>query len=121
MSTARRSWKPSDDHGTWGRRLSALASTAGLGTVMAFVAFGSMRAGFGTREAGAEFGGSWQQAQADAVARGGHLMTITSQSEWNFAWANIPPHQSGGTVLGGYQLPGSAEPGLDFHPIRGHP
>ena len=66
MSTARRSWKPSDDHGTWGRRASALASTAGLGTVMAFVAFGSMRAGFGTREAGAEFGGSWQQAQATA-------------------------------------------------------
>ncbi len=54
---------------------------------------------------------SWQQAQADAVARGGHLMTITSQSEWNFAWANIPPQQYGGTVLGGYQLPGSAEPG----------
>lgn len=54
---------------------------------------------------------SWQQAKTDAVARGGHLMTITSQSEWNFAWANIPPQQYGGTVLGGYQLPGSAEPG----------
>ncbi|MFM9169178.1 MAG: hypothetical protein ACKOTD_03395, partial [Phycisphaerales bacterium] len=66
MSTARRSWKPSDDHGSWGRRVSALASTAGLGTVMAFVAFGSMRAGFGTREAGAEFGGSWQHAQTTA-------------------------------------------------------
>jgi hypothetical protein len=64
MSIARRSWQPSDDHGTWGRRFAALASTAGMGTALAFVAFGSMRAGLGTREAGAEFGGSWQQALA---------------------------------------------------------
>jgi hypothetical protein len=67
MSTHRRSWQPSNDHGTWGRRLSALASTAGIGTAMAFVAFGSMRAGIGTREAGAGFGGSaWQAAAAGA-------------------------------------------------------
>ncbi len=54
---------------------------------------------------------SWQQASDDAVARGGHLMTFTSQSEWNFAFANIPSQPNGGTVLGGYQLPGSSEPG----------
>jgi hypothetical protein len=63
MSTARRHDPRSTDHGTWGRRLSALASTAGFGTVMAFVAVASMRAGIGTREADAGFGDrAWQAA-----------------------------------------------------------
>jgi hypothetical protein len=39
-------------------------------------------------------------------------MTITSQEEWNFAFANIPAQSYGGTVLGGYQLPDSPEPGV---------
>ena len=65
MPTFRHRARPCNDHGTWGRRLSALASTAGFGTVMAFVAVASMRAGVGTREAGAEFGGNaWQSATA---------------------------------------------------------
>jgi hypothetical protein len=67
MSTFRHRAQPCNDHGTWGRRLLALASTAGFGTVMAFVAVASMRAGVGTREAGAEFGGNaWHAGNGSA-------------------------------------------------------
>jgi hypothetical protein len=55
---------------------------------------------------------TWQHARDDAVNRGGHLMTITTQGEWSFAFANIPAQPNGGTVLGGYQLPDSPEPGV---------
>ena len=79
MSTARRSWQPSDDHGTWGRRISAMASTVGLGTVMAFVAVGSMRSGIGTREAGADLGGSCRQAQATAPSSADGVIDVPSE------------------------------------------
>jgi hypothetical protein len=55
---------------------------------------------------------TWFQARDAAIAVGAHLMTITSEAEWGFAFANIPSQPWGGTVLGGYQLPDSPEPGV---------
>ena len=34
---------------------------------------------------------TWEQAKADAEARGGHLVTITSQDEWNMIWSLLGP------------------------------
>ena len=55
---------------------------------------------------------TWFQARDAAIAVGAHLMTITSEAEWSFAFANIPSQAWGGTVLGGFQLPDSPEPGI---------
>ena len=35
---------------------------------------------------------TWDQAKADAEARGGHLVTITSQDEWNVIWSLLGPN-----------------------------
>jgi hypothetical protein len=58
---------------------------------------------------------AWQQARDEAVARGGHLATITSQEEHEFVYglASDPAYWNGtsGPWLGGYQPAGSPEPG----------
>ena len=64
---------------------------------------------------------SWNDAQADAHARGGYLATVTSAAENNFVfslvdsqtyWRFWPDYNAnGGPWLGGYQPAGSPEPG----------
>ncbi|NBT48518.1 MAG: DUF5011 domain-containing protein, partial [Actinobacteria bacterium] len=45
---------------------------------------------------------TWDQAKADAEARGGHLATITSQDEWNVIWSQLGPTWNGANYwLGG--------------------
>lgn len=79
MPTSRTNCRPATDHGTTRRRVSALASTAGIGTVMACVAVASMRAGLGTREAGAEFGRSWAQGIAAMPAADDGVIDVPAE------------------------------------------
>ena len=58
----------------------------------------------------------WAQARDAAAASsynglGGYLATVTSQAENDFIVAHFAQALDGGYWLGGYQLPGSAEPG----------
>jgi len=68
---------------------------------------------------------TWQQAKADAEARGGHLATITSQAEWTAIGAQL--HHSGSVPvcwIGGYQnttAPDYSEPSGGWRWITGEP
>lgn len=77
-----------------------------------------------------EPGISWDNANAAAVADGGYLASITSAAENTFIYnlvSDIPslwrhdPDNSIGPWLGGYQLPGSAEPDVGWAWTSGEP
>jgi hypothetical protein len=65
---------------------------------------------------------SWFQARDRALGLGGYLATLKSPAENAFAFALISPsfHQPG-AWLGGYQLPGSTEPGGGWVWVDGEP
>ena len=67
----------------------------------------------------------WVDAKRLAEQKGGYLATITSQDENDFVFSLINDRQywngSGGPLLGGYQLPGSAEPRGGWVWVTGEP
>jgi flagellin-like hook-associated protein FlgL len=64
---------------------------------------------------------TWEQAKVDAESKGGHLATITSETEWNQIVSEIGASATGRSWIGGYQVPGSAEPGSGWAWITGEP
>jgi hypothetical protein len=66
--------------------------------------------------------GTWEEAEAEAVAAGGHLVTINDAAEnaWVAATFNPDPPNSGAWI-GLYQLPGSPEPAGGWVWISGEP
>ena len=66
--------------------------------------------------------GSWPEAEAEAVAAGGHLVTINDATEnaWVAATFNPDPPNSGAWI-GLYQLPASPEPAGGWVWISGEP
>src|SRR5689334_13008800 len=54
---------------------------------------------------------TWDQANAAAIAAGGHLVTITSAAENLWLTNNILTGTTGAAWIGLYQPPGSPEPG----------
>jgi hypothetical protein len=66
--------------------------------------------------------GTWAEAEAEAVAAGGHLVTINDAAEnaWIAATFNPDPPNSG-VWIGLYQLPGSAEPAGGWEWVSGEP
>lgn len=80
---------------------------------------------------------TWETARIDASSKGGYLATITSHAEWSFLQANmydwvgpVDPHyntcaacgyRSYQGFLGGFQEPGSSEPGGGWGWITGEP
>ena len=66
--------------------------------------------------------GTWPEAEAEAVAAGGHLVTINDAAE--NAWVTAmfhPVNTPGGPWIGLYQLPGSPEPAGGWVWISGEP
>ncbi|MFM1803269.1 MAG: hypothetical protein RL136_148 [Planctomycetota bacterium] len=65
---------------------------------------------------------SWFGARDEAAASGAHLATLKSAAENAFAFALIPAsmHQPG-AWLGGFQVPGSTEPGGGWMWVDGEP
>jgi hypothetical protein len=61
---------------------------------------------------------TWLLAQQNAVARGGHLATMTSSEENDFVYHTIGFF---GLWLGGYQVPGSCEPGCGWRWVTDEP
>jgi hypothetical protein len=57
----------------------------------------------------------WPEAREAATARGGHMATITSSAEQQFARGLCPSS----TWIGGVQPPGSCEPGCGWTWITG--
>ena len=68
---------------------------------------------------------SWSDSQAWCVSRGGYLATATSSSENAFIFSLTLPTSAWqnrfGPWLGGYQLPGSAEPAGGWTWVTGEP
>jgi len=74
---------------------------------------------------------SWEQAEDSCVARGGHLVTITSREENAFVFSLVSADSSFwyldgygnglGPWLGGYQLAGSQEPDTGWRWVTGEP
>jgi VCBS repeat-containing protein len=73
---------------------------------------------------------SWNDANAAAESAGGHLASILSQAENAFAYGLVADdtrfwHTAGtdiiGPWLGGYQAPGSSEPGGGWHWVSNEP
>lgn len=62
---------------------------------------------------------SRQTAQSRADAARGHLVTITSPAEYSFLRAAFPQVASNMFWMGGYQTPGSCEPGCGWHWLTG--
>jgi len=62
---------------------------------------------------------TWEQAKADAEARGGHLATITSEEEWTLVNNSIS--NLGEAWLGGFQAPQSIEPAGGWGWVTGEP
>lgn len=60
-------------------------------------------------------------AQSRADAARGHLVTITSPAEYAFLRSAFPPIASNMFWMGGYQTPGSCEPGCGWHWLTGEP
>ncbi|MCJ7435136.1 MAG: hypothetical protein MUO77_16765, partial [Anaerolineales bacterium] len=65
---------------------------------------------------------TWEAANQDAQARGGHLVTITSKAENDFVFLIASTLENrDGYWLGGYQLPGSSEPDGGWIWVTGEP
>ncbi len=66
--------------------------------------------------------GTWAEAEAEAVAAGGHLVTINDAAEnaWVAATFNPDPPNTGAWI-GLYQLPGSLEPAGGWVWVSGEP
>jgi hypothetical protein len=74
---------------------------------------------------------SWDQAKDDCVARGGHLVTITSAAENAFVFNLVSGNPSFwflddygnglGPWLGAYQTPGAEEPDEGWQWVTGEP
>lgn len=69
---------------------------------------------------------SWTSAEAEAVAMGGHLASITSQEENDFVFSLVSGNASfwsgtSGPWLGGFQPDGSSEPSGGFRWSDGEP
>lgn len=63
---------------------------------------------------------NWTTARDNAVAKGGYLATLTSQLENDWVWNNVIVGSHPAYYwLGGYQLPGSAEPNMGWGWITG--
>ena len=62
---------------------------------------------------------TWQEAKADAEARGGHLAAFRDQTEWLAGKAAIAGGQN--VWIGGYQPAGSPEPGGGWAWVTGQP
>jgi hypothetical protein len=58
----------------------------------------------------------WETARVAAIARGGHLATVTSAAENGFAWGLTAGTNS---WLGGYQADGACEPGCGWTWVTG--
>ena len=71
-----------------------------------------------TRYAVIEGAFTWEEAKADAEARGGHLATITSQAEQDVVKRLA---SEGVLFLGGFQPPGSPEPSGNWQWVTGEP
>lgn len=64
--------------------------------------------------------GTWDEAETEAVAAGGHLVTINDAAENAWVAATFNPANSGAWI-GLYQLPGSLEPAGGWVWISGEP
>ncbi len=69
---------------------------------------------------------SWDQAARAALAQGGYLATLTSKAENDFVFGLVSSpayfyRGEMGPLLGGYQPPGSAEPGGGWTWVTGEP
>jgi len=74
---------------------------------------------------------SWEQARDAAIARGGHLATISSAAENDFVfnlakdasyWAPYAPYNvTGGPWLGGYRAAGQSDPASGWTWVTGEP
>jgi hypothetical protein len=77
----------------------------------------------------APYGISWDDAKAAAEAKGGHLVTITSEAENQFVYSLVEDdkfwiwdgYDGNGPWLGGYQKPGSTEPAEGWSWVDGEP
>ena len=56
------------------------------------------------------FGGNWNEAQSDAISRGGYLATLTSAAENEFVWSLAGAYTEDQFKLGGYQTDKLNEP-----------
>jgi len=66
----------------------------------------------------------WTAASALATSTGGHLVTFTSEAEWNFVKSSLQADvaQFGREIwAGGFQAPKSCEPGCGWQWITGEP
>lgn len=63
---------------------------------------------------------SWTAARDSAVARGGYLATLTTHAESDFVWSVVQGTQKG-LYLGGFQVPGAAEPAGGWAWVTGEP
>lgn len=64
---------------------------------------------------------SWIDAKKDAETRGGHLVSITSESEWSEVFTVINSSGLSSVWLGGYQSEGAVEPDQGWRWITGEP
>ncbi|NDB96447.1 MAG: DUF5011 domain-containing protein, partial [Verrucomicrobia bacterium] len=64
---------------------------------------------------------TWDQAKADAEARGGHLATITSQAEHDTIAGSLGLSKMAEIMLGGFQPAGSLEPAGGWAWVTGEP
>lgn len=64
---------------------------------------------------------TWSQARANAVSRGGHLATITSEAEWQIIQQKAPTALSSGLWIGAFQKKFSNEPAGNWEWVTGEP
>jgi flagellin len=64
---------------------------------------------------------TWFQAKADAEARGGHLVTITSAEEWSRVLIKAPDTDYRNLWIGAYQQDLSNEPAGNWEWVTGEP
>ena len=82
-----------------------------------------------TNDFGAPLRLTWEQAKVAAQARGGHLATLTSAAENNFAFELVSDHQfwsffagrTWGPWLGAFQPPETVDPAADWRWVTGEP
>ena len=64
---------------------------------------------------------TWAQAKADAVVRGGHLATFSSEAEWLGMRSQLGTDVNKPLWIGGYQEEGSVEPGGGWRWVTAEP